>query len=734
MPLTNEQRCLWDNDVPKLGRHIVSARAGTGKTTVLTQYCLDLFENWEALGFAPWQGIAMLSYTNVARNELETKIRREHSGFALLQNPHTVQTLDSFINERVFLPFGSKSMGATVARPQLVGAPSRPLAPYDKSYAPFYKGVRSIRTVDAEYYFDKVGYNLNGLVLPYFGKINGNKINYQDSGSTYSMIWSKADGSPSAYQEQIVDFKHRANSDGIASQSDANYFAYKTLLASDRLTRSLIKRFPVIVIDEAQDMTEIQHAMVDHLVSAGHRNIVLVGDSYQSIYEWNTAKPELFENKYSSSSTTWASHEITQTFRNSDEICKTLNSLTGEPGIKPADESYAIKRHYDDKVQIVDWAYNPDDNKTFLAIVRECARVISEKGDAHNNTEKSLAIVMRATKDIERLHSLFQGDNSSPQLDPIRFKSHSCRELLKLLVAIDRGSKYDMVMRYEKLLMSLHNDDTFEQIRLRVQAVVREDDKDAYVSYKKALWHDILALKSTLSSADGKLSSMANIKDLCLRCVEDEGVLSDIADEYAGDKISTRAIDTVSIEKADSPPVYHPDYPDVRLYFSNAHGVKGETHDGVLFIQKHRTNACGCRTNGALSFAIAGHSMDCEEKRIQYVAMSRAAQTLWLAADPKPYSKKRDDISWLSKTGGVLSDMDCLNFGREWRAKCEALGHAEKRISKKLLSCDIVKDNDSLTLYFGLQSKNYFNKYEKAVKTYIDIHFPSIAQVNLVIK
>jgi superfamily I DNA/RNA helicase len=125
MPLNSEQRAaLWDFEgQPKSGHRILSARPGTGKTTTLTNYCIDLAAGWSRR-HQPWQGIALLSYTNVAKDELQDKIRKLGKAATLLQNPHFVGTVDAFINQHIFLPHATKPMAFTGGdRPTLVGEP-----------------------------------------------------------------------------------------------------------------------------------------------------------------------------------------------------------------------------------------------------------------------------------------------------------------------------------------------------------------------------------------------------------------------------------------------------------------------------------------------------------------------------------------------------------------------------------------------------------------------------------
>jgi hypothetical protein len=77
----------------------------------------------------------------------------------------------------------------------------------------------------------------------------------------------------------------------------------------------------------------------------------------------------------------------------------------------------------------------------------------------------------------------------------------------------------------------------------------------------------------------------------------------------------------------------HLDFADVRVIFSTVHGVKGETYDGVLFFTKAMTSPCGCNPAKKKWTDILQHNLIvCENKRIAYVALSRAAQVLRIMA------------------------------------------------------------------------------------------------------
>lgn len=168
MKLTDEQtQALWEDSNPRLGLRTVSARAGTGKTTVLTDYCIDIAEKWHSI-FMPWQGMALLSYTNVAKDELLAKLRKSYGNTSLVNSPHSIETIDSFLNQHVFLPHGGKTIGYPQGRPKLVGEPFGIFKAKDRTAINQYGGVSRL---DYAFIFDKTYYGKDGRIYPNFGTL-----------------------------------------------------------------------------------------------------------------------------------------------------------------------------------------------------------------------------------------------------------------------------------------------------------------------------------------------------------------------------------------------------------------------------------------------------------------------------------------------------------------------------------------------------------------------------------
>ncbi len=93
----------WDDDLSDeqkeivLADHrikVVRASPGSGKTRLFVATLQRGVEKWRT----PKSGIAALSYTNVARNEISKRI-------GLVPPPHLVSTIDSFILRFIVRPF-----------------------------------------------------------------------------------------------------------------------------------------------------------------------------------------------------------------------------------------------------------------------------------------------------------------------------------------------------------------------------------------------------------------------------------------------------------------------------------------------------------------------------------------------------------------------------------------------------------------------------------------------------
>ncbi|MYA18229.1 MAG: AAA family ATPase, partial [Gammaproteobacteria bacterium] len=79
----------------------VEACPGSGKTTLLVAKLAILGRKWTANR----SGLCVLSHTNVARREIETRLGNTAAGRSLLAYPHFIGTIHGFVNEFLALPW-----------------------------------------------------------------------------------------------------------------------------------------------------------------------------------------------------------------------------------------------------------------------------------------------------------------------------------------------------------------------------------------------------------------------------------------------------------------------------------------------------------------------------------------------------------------------------------------------------------------------------------------------------
>lgn len=291
-------------------RIVVKACPGSGKTFSVAARLARLLNESNH----KHTGIAVISFTKVAADEIR-KTLAENYGITKIEYPHFIGTIDSFINQHIFYPFGHLLMKCD-ERPEIVGTEFNQWYEYDNSLTKHFRGKVSFR--DPNYYFDKVSFDFQNKPISLL----------PPSVYHFSWDWTKLtnkNGSLNKKIRDIIDAKWNHFNNGKANQADANYFSLRLLNEFPLILEILIKKYSHIIVDEAQDTTHIQMSIIDVLDIAGAMNIMLVGDPDQSIFEWNTADAELFMNKYRDER--YSSIELNENRRSSTNICSVLNKM-----------------------------------------------------------------------------------------------------------------------------------------------------------------------------------------------------------------------------------------------------------------------------------------------------------------------------------------------------------------------------------------------------------------------
>ena len=421
----------------KEGKFVVRACPGSGKTYSVAARLAHKMENWK-LGY---QGIATISFTNAAWQEIEKQIT-EHFGIQKpIPYPHFLGTIDSFINKFIFLPFGHLVMGCK-SRPVLVGEPHGPWT------GKFF----------SERFFDNLSYDMNGDLYALYKPIMPRN-------------WTN--------NQNIIMSKSRLIRAEYANQDDANYFGMKILETYPNISKALICRFPMLMVDEAQDTSEMQMRIIDSLIENGLKEVVLVGDPDQAIFEWHDAKPKLFTEKLEE----WSDNSIVlnENRRSSQNICDCTYRLSS------LDEtSTAINcdvNNYDFTPMVVTYDMG-NLNKTICDFSGLCASMdidINPNDVAVVYRSKSFFNVITGIKEIS--------PNEIPWMDDDPY----CRDIAKGKYLYDNGEFRRGIKLNEKAIFKIANSSRY----CSEQDIERLIEKVGFIDFRKYVYEFMSMLPKT---------------------------------------------------------------------------------------------------------------------------------------------------------------------------------------------------------------------------------------------
>lgn len=252
---TAEQKAIINAELKPLA---VVACPGSGKTATAVRRVAEVRRRLEGTR----SHIALLSYSNVA---VET-FRREYRGLRGVDGDSdrvVIQTVDSFIASFVLRPHGSRIMRCERTPFVVLGG------------EPFLSNYR-------------------------FGTDVKNKVDLIDVALSrqggQTIFHRRHRGGGTSPLDEVHTRLARENINKLAKIGGYTYatgraWARVLLTHEPRLAAALARRFPQILIDEAQDIGSFEAEILDILSAAGS-TISLVGDFHQSIYGFNFATGE----------------------------------------------------------------------------------------------------------------------------------------------------------------------------------------------------------------------------------------------------------------------------------------------------------------------------------------------------------------------------------------------------------------------------------------------------------
>jgi len=558
------EKTIKEQIAERTGLFVVKACPGSGKTLSVAKRLAKVLSDWEY----PHRGIATISFTNVAWQEIEKDLDDKFKIEILISYPHFLGTIDSFINQYIFLQFGHLVMGIE-QRPELVGLPYNNWEPIGSGW---FWGIKECNRNRCK--LNDFSYDVNNNLTNF-----SPKSHFENCESNHRFCMEK---------------KKLFNKKGYATQLDANYFAMKILEKYPQIAKALSYRFPVLMIDEAQDTSEIQMKIIDLLIDNGLQEVILIGDPDQSIYEWRTAKPKLFEEKYEK----WNRNSLllNENYRSSQKICNFFSKISSFNKISASNNKY---KYFDFTPQI--WEYN---NRNYNEIIRSYLKLCKKRDIILK--PKNIAILARSKNLLQEISGVKKG---SEQLDP--WNDNNTENIAKSKYIFDRGNYKEALHLLEKTVCAARKDKRFCN-KEELDSIVREY---GFIQWRKEVYNLIKLLPDTglrlgewVEQSNKKIRTKENI-------IFDSNFQLKIKRNRAPNMYSELYFNEIFGKK------------ESRINKNNytmgtVHSVKGETFEAVLLFVKKKGG------NNYYKKILISKIEENEELRILYVAITRPRKIL----------------------------------------------------------------------------------------------------------
>lgn len=576
----NEERIAY---LQARGKIILNACPGSGKTTTIAKKIIELEQSKEIDSYS---GIACLSFTNSAKDEINESYSKL-SG-KILRFPNHVSTIDSFINKFITLPFYN-ILNRDFNRPKILDHTNILDEMWKNEYIgrdgklreglkrplnnPEYKA-KNNRSIFYAYPPSSIRIEPNGT-FTVEGKTPSNGTVDIDKFKNYCQLIKQ------------TQFKK-----GLISTGDSAFIALHILKTNPKICQWLALRFPFIIIDEAQDNSLIQHAIFEELSKQGLKNIELIGDPYQSLYEWRDANPNEFLKKYNEDES-WSSFDLTNNRRSPQNIIDIFSILRKEEDSKincvdnpKLANSIIVYKYSENNIQSIIKHYEELCSDSSFEKNNIVVRGNSLKNQLLGKTTEERPWGIELPKEIITAKNRFLGNdikNSINEMRTISIKLLNPESDYHQLKEIERDSKEDHF--FNSLLFQILN----ELPSFELSVANWTNQTQVFMKEKLSLDYDV----------------DFNLRNRKSKYFNKEKTLNE----------------SVNIH-------FRKSYSEANIPITTIHQVKGKTLDSVLIFFNDKKH-----TNNIVFEDISNpeNNFPDEKKRLIYVAMSRPKKILAMA-------------------------------------------------------------------------------------------------------
>jgi hypothetical protein len=558
-PPTDQQLdAIFSNDL----EYLLRAAPGSGKTWTACRRFIWRAVNWQyEVG-----GLALLSFTNVAVREFQDPTSKLGQA-NLLRDPNYLGTFDAFVERFILTPFGHL----------VAGVQKRPVL------------FRSPRPGDRKNGKLQCWIDVNGKKMPVYAweivpVVESGKVIFRTSGERGGKQLDTTNA-----KQAFLEFLKL----GFYTHAQRGFLANHLLSKRPHITARLSKRFPEIIVDEAQDTNVWLLHLLRKLRKEGTQ-VTLVGDPDQCIYSFAMADAaSLFSLRQE-----WQILEkpLSKSFRCNDQIAIAVKSMgsnaefagCGDPGSE-AKRSFILR----------------ETTSSFQDGIGAFSQMLANAGIG---LAKS-AIICRANDDLKSVRGQVNYINLSGKTKRLA-ESAFFRDYRK-----DYKAAFDGV---EEVLRELIWDDK------AWDALDDAPDSKHAEKFRETLWRFVKNQHGLPPVSLNGQVWITTMKDRLATLISDLGV-SPVPS--LGKTIQKRGLEDSQLAL----PLFEEQklFPNIR--HDTIHQVKGESIDAVLVIGSAKF------WNSVVSAVTAGENN--EERRLAYVAMTRARHLLVLCLPKNHYDK-----------------------------------------------------------------------------------------------
>ena len=550
---------------------LLRASPGSGKTWTSCRRFIWRGANWKY----PVGGLALLSFTNTAIHEFHQatiKVGQRE----LLSDPNYVGTFDSFVERFIITPFGHLVAGMA-KKPRLFTAP-RPGDWANKKLKGWIElGVAGRKQPVPAW-----------EIIPF---PTDKSVSYKASNSLGGKILDFKWGNP------VFEFFKL----GYYTHSQRVFLACCLLSQHPHISKCLARRFPEIIVDEAQDTNAWLLILLEALREKGTK-ITLIGDPDQCIYEFSMADATSLQALQKN----WKIKErpLNKSFRCNDAIALAARNISGNLsfiGSGPCQSehhgAYIVR----------------DSGKHFGTSIFEFEQLLNRCLTPQCNS----AILCRGRSQIEAIcgknnYNLFKG------LTKKMAQASFYRDVLK-----NYRKAYEIVV---SSLCEMIDEEGFSKL------LDRNVDTDASMRTQLAIWMFVKSSDRLPSIRENAEDWIDKLKVNLTELLQSLGIYNM---PVIGRKIRRTGLGKGQLQLA----LFTPQtvFPSIRQ--ATIHQVKGKSIDAVLVLGSAKF------FNTVVS-SVAGNKSS-EERRLAYVAMTRARHALLVGLPGSHYDKHADKwINW----------------------------------------------------------------------------------------